>query len=249
MSEKLRHAFKVHVRVLDSKTGVVEYTASTEALDSYREVIRAKGWLFDNAKDGMPFIDSHNYGTIGNSLGSVKEHYVKAKELVNVAQWAVEVPTNTMAIKGFQMTEAGHLNRVSVGFFPVKAVSKWDEDKTRYSKELERLGMTEENGPRVIYLEQQQVELSAVLLGANHEAVARAYKEGILDDADLERFSGADVAAKSFDEHVARQRYFSATNQSKTARNATDPADALRARQRERRARQLEAIHKIIKSK
>jgi hypothetical protein len=40
-----------------------------------------------------------------------------------------------------------------------------------------------------VYTQWQQTELSACLIGANPNAVARAYKAGVLSDSDLQRFS------------------------------------------------------------
>lgn len=201
------------VRVIDSKTGTVEYIASDESLDSYREVIRANGWQFDLFAKNSPFLNAHQYHDISKVLGKVIEFYVSKKRLINVVRWAIDVPENADAIKGFAMTQAGYLPAVSVGFRPTKMVTMWDIDKEGYEKELEKLDIKPgtDDAPRVIYQKQQQIELSAVPIGANPNAVAKAYKAGILDDADLDRFSAeqerlTSSAAAIQDEHAARAR-------------------------------------------
>lgn len=206
------------IRTIDEAKGLVEYIASDETLDSYREVIRSNGWRFDSFAKNAPFVDSHNYYGIGNQLGKVVEFGVVKKKLVETVQWAIDVPTNTMALHGFNMTKAGYLKAVSVGFHPVRTASMWDADPREYAKQLSQLGYDDESDktrlPRVIYLEQQQIELSAVLIGANPNALAKAYKAGILDDAAIDFISDertkrnnarvaawADLAARARDRH------------------------------------------------
>lgn len=215
--ETLRRAIHPEVRVTDEKAGLVEYVASDETVDSYKEVIRASGWRFDMFKRNAPFVDSHNYESIERQVGSVIEFRVDGKRLVETVRWAVDVAENKLAALGFRMTVAGHLKAVSVGFWPEKTVSKWDTDLSAYRQQLMELGLAEATGPRVVYLQQQQVELSACIIGANPNALAKSYKAGVLNDAELE---------------------WICQEQSKraTAAEADDPglADAARVRARER---------------
>lgn len=201
------------VRVLDEKKGLVEYVASDESLDSYREIIRAAGWRFTHFQKNAPFVDSHDYGSIDKLVGKVTDFEVKGKKLIEVVQWAIDVPGNVLAQRGFAMTQAGYLKAVSVGFYPVKAASRWDVDRTGYDQQLAELGLTalaDAQKPRTIYTEHEQVELSAVILGANPNALAKAYKAGILDDAALEDFAA---------EHARRE----------LARDAASPDHATQA--------------------
>lgn len=213
----LRRTIHPETRVLDEKKGIVEYIASDESVDSYREVIKASGWRFDHFKKNAPFVDSHDYGTIDKQLGKVISYEVKGKKLIETVQWAIDVPTAQLAIHGFAMTAAGYLKAVSVGFWPVKHVSRWDSNPTAYNNEISKLDLAADdpNCPRCIYIEQQQIELSACIIGANPNALAKAYKAGVVDDAFL------DLIAT---EHTKRE----------TARTAVDPADAVRARQQAR---------------
>jgi len=176
-------------RVMDAAKGLVEYVASDETLDSYREVIRVSGWRFDLFKRNAPFLDSHKYDSIGVQLGKVVDFKVDRLNgkpaLVEVVQWAIDVPENELAKLGFRMTEKGYAKAVSVGFWPVKMVTSWSDDKSAYQAQLLELGLGGDNAPRVVYLEQQQVELSACVIGANPNALARAYKAGCLSDEDL----------------------------------------------------------------
>ena len=211
----LRRTIHPEIRVLDAAKGIVEYIASDETIDSYSEVVMASGWRFDDFQKNAPFVDSHNYESIGSCLGKVIDFRVQGRQLVETVQWAIDVGENLLANWGFKMTQGGYLKAVSVGFAPVRVASKWDNDPTNWKNALLAVGKHEEDGVRCIYLEQQQKELSACVIGANPNAVAKAYKAGILNDAALERFSA---------EHAKRE----------TASITDDPADVLLARQRAR---------------
>lgn len=219
------------VRILDQAKGLVEYVASDESIDSYREVIRAAGWRFTHFQKNAPFVDSHDYGSVDRLLGKVVDFEVRKKQLVETVQWATDagLPENHLVNIGWRLTVAGYLKAVSVGFWPVRAVSKWDSDPTGYVKELADLGMDkadERAKPRTIYQEQEQVELSAVIIGANPNALAKAYKADVIKDADLEQISF---------EHERRE----------TARAAARPDHAARAGGLARR-RFLEKLNHLI---
>ncbi|HEY3853504.1 MAG TPA: hypothetical protein VGO67_03820 [Verrucomicrobiae bacterium] len=63
-----------------------------------------------------PFVDSHNYTSIDCLLGKVVDFRVKNRQLIETVKWAIDVPSNVLAIKGFAMMQAGYLKAVSVGF-------------------------------------------------------------------------------------------------------------------------------------
>lgn len=187
--KSLYRTINTETKVIDPKMGIVEYIASDQTIDSYREVIMASGWRFDQFQKNSPFVDSHDYSTIGKCLGKVIDFKVQGDKLVETVQWAIDVPQNEMARYGYDMTSAGYLKAVSVGFMPVRTATKWDNDPTSWQECLKKLNLHEEDGVRCIYLEQQQNELSACLIGANPNALARAYKAGIINDDALEKIS------------------------------------------------------------
>ena len=172
------------VRIIDAKKGIVDYVASDETIDSYRELIRARGWRFTNFKRNSPFVDSHAYDTIDRLLGKVTDFRVEKDQLIERVQWAIDVPENQLAQVGWKMTEAGYLKAVSVGFYPIKSISA--NDGSQWAAELQSLGMADAGPLRRIFLEQEQIELSAVIIGANPNALAKAYKAEVLNDEDLE---------------------------------------------------------------
>ena len=187
--EKLIRTINPEVRVIDAAKGLVDYVASDETLDSYREVIRAAGWRFDLFAKNAPFVDSHQYHSIDKLLGKVVSFEVRGGKLIERVQWAIDVPDNELARIGFAMTEKGYLKAVSVGFFPVKWLTSGTNDRAAWREQLQQLGYDDATAPRAIYLEQQQIELSACVIGANPNALARAYKDGAVSDQQLDTLS------------------------------------------------------------
>jgi len=222
----LRREIHPQIKVLDAAQGIVEYVASNETIDSHQEIVRADGWKFNRFQKNAPFVDSHNYESIDCLLGKVLDFTVQGKNLIETVKWAIDVPSNVTAQKGFQMTQGGYLKAVSVGFFPTRFVTKWDNDPTEFNEQMDELGLKNSDNVRCIYLEQEQIELSACVIGANPDAVARAYKAGILDDAWLEKIST----------EVARRKIADSTD---------IPADVEKARQRVRTATLMEFKTKI----
>jgi hypothetical protein len=213
------------VRVVDAGRGLVDYIASDESLDSFREIIRAAGWRFTHFRKNAPFVDSHDYSTIGKCLGRVVDFRVEGAQLIERVQWAVDVPENQLAQIGWRMTEAGYLKAVSVGFLPVKYLTP--NSGEAWAAQLRELGLPADAPVRTIYTEQEQVELSCCVVGANANALARAYRAGAIDDADLETLSR---------EYSQREH----------ARGAASPAHAARARE-QARGKFLEELQKAIK--
>ncbi len=191
-----RATLAAEIRVMDQSQGLVEYIASDETIDSYKEIIRVDGWKFDQLKKNAPFVDTHDYSTIGKLLGNVVDWRIdkRSRSLVETVKWAKDVKENQLAQLGWAMIVAGFGPKaVSVGFYPQSFVTKWDTDKTAWCEQLKQLGLHEEDGVRAIYISQQQIELSACILGANPNAIqltAKAYKAGVLTDSNLEFLAG-----------------------------------------------------------
>jgi hypothetical protein len=187
MTTPIRRTINPVIRVLDAAQGLVEYVASDESLDSYREVIRAKGWRFSNFKNNAPFVDSHDYSSVEKLLGKVVEFRVDGNKLIEVVQWAKDVTENKLAQIGWKMTEGGFLKAVSVGFWPLKWATP--HDGGTYAAQLGELKLAADVQPRCIFIEQEQIELSACIIGANPNALARSFKAGVLTETDIETLS------------------------------------------------------------
>jgi len=221
----LRRQIHTEARVLDERTGHVRYLASAESVDSYNEVIRVRGWRFDLMREKMPLVNSHRYGSIEDELGSLSSWQLTAEGLVVDALWAVEVKENRLAQLGFQMIKAGHGGRCSVGFVPEEVIRP--TDASRYNQQLAELKLPKTARPSAIYDGQQLIELSAVVLGANYDAIALSFKSGAINESDLEYLSN---------EHSKRS----------TAPMPPGPAAGIVARQQARQ-RFLDELERLIR--
>lgn len=235
-------------KVQDAKTGTIEYIVSDESVDRQGDIVRLKGWRFDQMPKNAPLIDSHRYGSLEHQLGKVLDARLDNGRLVETAQWAVDVLANRLAQLGFAMTQAGYLKGCSPGFFPVKVLTQmnpedwpgsWERAQVAYAGTRVGKGLWEQqqrelgdkiSGAQTIYLEQQQHELSVCILGANANAtvksLAQAHKAGVLSEADLEFLSI---------EYARRE----------TADSTVDPAGVEKARQRARTVFWMELNNKI----
>lgn len=181
----------VEAKILSEAEGLVEYVASNEALDSYNEVVAVKGWRFNRFAKNAPFVDSHDYYSLDKLLGQVTAARIEGRDLIERVQWAKDVEENKLARLGWKMTLGGFLKAVSVGFQPVRMVRNGGEG---WNAALAEIGRKPEDGSQIsyIYLEQEQIELSACIIGANPEALAKSYGAGCIGDADLASVGFAD---------------------------------------------------------
>lgn len=219
MNGIIRRTIHPVTKVLDKAKGIVEYVASDETLDSYSEIIRADGWRFTHFVKNAPFVDSHDYSTVEKLLGKVLDFRVDGRKLIETVQWAKDVAENKLAVMGWKMVEGGFLPAVSVGFQALNWVGP--SSGADFKKQLADLGLAPDAPVRRIFTEQEQFELSAVILGANPNALARAYKANAISDADIDWLSA---------------KQFSSATTPRTNDSAADDPDAA-ANESLRRAR------------
>jgi len=188
----VRRELAVVPRVLSEEEGTIEYIASDETLDCYGEIVRVGGWRFTNFAKNAPFVNSHDYSDIRNLLGQVVSFEVRENKLIEVVKYARQ--PDTLADWAFKMARDGFLRAVSVGFVPVRMCSKWDGDQSPFLSQVAELKLDAQTAAklRAVYMEQEQIELSQCVIGANPNAlanVAKAYKAGCLTEADVQKLS------------------------------------------------------------
>ncbi len=153
---------------------VLEFVASDETLDRYGEVIAADGWRLENYRRNPVFQNSHQYGDVLFTLGRARQTEVVGGKLVQRIEFATEI--NPMARIAHGLYKGGFLKAVSVGFVPIK----W-EDPSDLNPNLS-LNL---NLPRRRYLEQELLEVSAVSIPANPNALIMGIKSGAVELADV----------------------------------------------------------------
>jgi len=180
----LRSLVQVEVREASAsaagETGAtLDFIASTATLDRYHEVIEPAGWRLESYRRNPVFQNAHNYGdilfTLGKALSTEVRGVGDGQALCQRIQFAVEV--NPVARIAYGLYKGGFLNAVSVGFIPLK----WEEPG---AKDAGRVG--DSALPRRRYLEQELLEVSAVAIPANPDALALGVKSGAVVKADLE---------------------------------------------------------------
>jgi hypothetical protein len=176
-----RRTIHPEIKVIDKAKGLVDYVASDESIDSHREIVKADGWRFARFQKNAPFVDSHDYWSIDKLLGRVESYEIKGGKLIERVKWAIDVPDCELAKLGFALTEGGYLKAVSVGFIPTKYSYQGCEDFPAVIASL-KISAEEAVKVRCVYLEQEQIELSACIIGSNPNALAKAFHDGAVKE-------------------------------------------------------------------
>ena len=145
---------------------IIDFRSSDGTLDRYEETIVASGWKLANYQANPVFQNSHKYGDILFTLGKSLITEIRNNDLFQRILFAVDI--NPVAKIAYQMYRDKFLNAVSVGFIPIR----WENG-------------TDAAGYRRKYIEQELLELSAVSIPANPNALQLAYKAGSIDKSDL----------------------------------------------------------------
>jgi HK97 family phage prohead protease len=174
MNTKILKLVGVEVAKAESGAGgpCLDFIASTGCVDRYREIIEPTGWKLENYLRNPVFQNAHKYGDIVFTLGRAVVTEVRdlpggGKGLFQRIEFATEA--NPIAKVAYGLYAGGFLKAVSVGFVPLR----WEEgtEKTEYRRR---------------YVEQELLEVSAVAVPANPEALAMGIKSGCVTTAELE---------------------------------------------------------------
>ena len=163
-------------------SAILDFIASTATVDRYHEIIEPAGWRLDSYRRNPVFQNAHNYGDILFTLGKALSTEVRTvgggQALCQRIQFATEV--NPVARIAYGLYKGGFLNAVSVGFIPLR----W-EDPPPPSCSGAASGSIGA-APRRRYLEQELLEVSAVAIPANPDALALGLKSGAIAKSDLQ---------------------------------------------------------------
>lgn len=214
------------IRTLNEDDRTIEFVASTEAVDRYGDVIRVKGWKLDAYRKNPVFLFAHRSKEL--PIGRAVDVRIEANPpaLIQRIQFATK-DEYEFADTVFKLYKGGFMRAVSVGFLPLEPPELRTDEKTG-----EPLGY-EFNG-------QELLELSAVPVPANAEALARAIGDGVIDEREAalvgERAEKSDRQFR--DEIIARvemlESQFAELRQAvKPAEKSEDPLAELRERQRQ----------------
>jgi uncharacterized protein len=151
---------------------IIDFIASSETLDRYGEIIVASGWRLENFRRNPVFQNAHQYGdvlfTLGRALLTEVRELGSPRRPVLFQRIEFAVEANPMARIAYGLYRGKFLNAVSVGFIPIR----WENGSA-------------EAGYRRKYLEQELLEVSAVGIPANPEALQLALRSGAVAKGDL----------------------------------------------------------------
>jgi hypothetical protein len=161
----------------DSEAPIIEFRSSDETLDRYKERITVSGWKLDNYRKNPVVQNAHNYCSVSDTIGKSLVTEVRAggedgpsPYLFQRILFAVE--ENPMAKVAYGLYKGGFLSAVSVGFIPLS----WDNG-------------SQEQAYRRKYLQQELIEVSAVSIPANPNALALGLKSGAVEMGDVKELA------------------------------------------------------------
>jgi HK97 family phage prohead protease len=143
----------------------IDFRSSDSTLDRYQEVIAVAGWKLDTYRKNPVVQNAHNYSSLADTIGKSLITEVRGDHLFQRVQFAVE--ENPVARVAFGLYRGGFLKAVSVGFIPLR----WENGSqdTAYHRK---------------YLEQELIEVSAVSVPANPNALALGLRAGAVTVGD-----------------------------------------------------------------
>jgi hypothetical protein len=168
-------------------SAILDFIASDETLDRCDEIIAASGWRLEAYRKNPVFQNAHQYGdvifTLGKALLSEVRMVSGRPALFQRVQFAVDA--NPMARIAHALYKGKFLNAVSVGFIPLR----W-ENGDRPSPTQSRRPTPSTLSPfRRRYLEQELLEVSAVGIPANPNALQLGLKAGAIEKSDLKELA------------------------------------------------------------
>lgn len=162
VGKKIRAAFPSAIKSIDEANRTITFVASTQTEDRYGDCVMVEGWDTSNYAKNPVFLWAHDSSQlpIGKCVGLAKQMGSKPA-LVQKIQFAT-ADENPFAENVWKLYKGGYLSAVSVGFIPHEMSLRMDEE-TGY---ITGYDMTK----------QELLELSAVPVPANPEALALAMK-------------------------------------------------------------------------
>ena len=174
LAKVLRRQLHPKASVPEDQAGpVIDFRSSDETLDRYSEFISVAGWKLDNYRRNPVVQNAHSYSSLSDTIGKSLITEIRSGVGVPPASYLFQrilfaVEENPMAKVAYGLYKGGFLSAVSVGFIPLS----WENGG-------------EEEGYRRKYLEQELIEVSAVSIPANPNALTLAIRAGAVETGDL----------------------------------------------------------------
>jgi len=174
MSENKQFAiFDNVVKAKEDEGRVLTFVGSTESRDRMGDEIKVSGWDVKNYKKNPVFLWAHNYDEM--PIGRAKK--VRRDKEKNALVFDIEfapAEANPKAEQVYQLYKQGFMSATSVGFQSMK--SEWIEEE-----EDEKSNKDDDRQPGRRFKKQELLELSAVPVPANPEALIQARSKGMIE--------------------------------------------------------------------
>ena len=158
----------------DMGDGVYQFIASTDGIKRDGNIVMNSGWHFDNFKRNPAFIWCHDYRAlpIGQHLKWEVSGVGDASVLRIWSQFCSE-ELNPFAQRVRKMYDAGFLRAVSIGWSPIK----WEWMQSEDDGDIEGIR----------FIESDLLEVSAVPVPSDPDAIIEAIHRNIISSEDMER--------------------------------------------------------------
>jgi len=180
----LRKLMPVQVKEMGDR--VLEIAGSTEDIDRQQDIIRSKGWKLASFKKNPVFLWAHDYSQ--PPIGRARKVWIDkdTKRLMFEVEFA-DAETYEFADTIYKLYKGGFLHATSVGFIPLDWEGKSEEEP--YPK-------WEGN----VFTSQELLELSAVPVPANAEALVNARDSGLITVKQFEAVTREPIEVASIED-------------------------------------------------
>lgn len=168
----------------------LEFIGSSEAVDRDGDIMLAKGWDLKGYKKNPVFLWAHDYRQ--PPIGKTTKVYRQQGQLRFQVEFA-DKDTYEFADTIYKLYKGGFLHATSVGFIP------------KETKRLEEKDERREMGARQVISKQELLELSAVPVPSNPEALVSARDAGVITTKELQAFK-SETEKPYPNEHACRLR-------------------------------------------
>jgi HK97 family phage prohead protease len=158
--ESVKKNYEVELKKFDDENRSFEAVASTEAIDRDGDIIRSRGWKLSNFKKNPVVLWAHASDV--PPIAKAENITIEDNRLVFTPKF-IPKEIHPFADQIYQMYKQGYLKSFSVRFDPIK----WED----ISVDGDEKGLRIKRGRE--YKEQELLEISAVSIPANPEAIAR----------------------------------------------------------------------------
>ncbi len=166
MAKMIKKLVPIEVKDLGERT--LQFVGSSEAVDRDGEVILAKGWQLKHFRKNPVFMWAHLYQE--PPIGRATKVWVEDSKLMFDIEFA-DAETYPFADLIYRLYKGKFLHATSVGFIP-------DFDAIEHGNG--------EDAPRRTYTKQELLELSAVPVPSNPEALVSARNAGVISVKEFE---------------------------------------------------------------